>query len=124
MKNLFIVISIFIFTLIGFAQPKTYCNPLNLDYGYTPFDDFSQQGRHRTTADPVIVTFKNKFYLFSTNQQGYWWSDNFSNWNFIHRKFLRDNKYLHDINAPGVFVMKDTMYVYGSTNEKDFPIWK
>ena len=113
-----------IFIINSYSQQKTYCNPLNLDYGYTPFDYFSQQGKHRTTADPIIVTFKNNFYLFATNQEGYWWSNNFSEWNFIQRKFLRDNKYIHDLNAPGVFVMKDTMYVYGSTHEKDFPIWK
>ena len=124
MRNYIILIVLFGLISIAFSQQKTYCNPLNLDYGYTPFDYFSQQGKHRTTADPVIVTFKDKFYLFSTNQEGYWWSDNFSHWNFIQRKFLRDNKYNHDLNAPGVFVMKDTMYVYGSTHEKDFPIWK
>ena len=124
MRNYVILTVLFGLISIAFSQQKTYCNPLNLDYGYTPFDYFSQQGKHRTTADPVIVTFKDKFYLFSTNQEGYWWSDNFSHWNFIQRKFLRDNKYIHDLNAPGVFVMKDTMYVYGSTHEKDFPIWK
>ena len=124
MRNYIILIVLFGLISIAFSQQKTYCNPLNLDYGYTPFDYFSQQGKHRTTADPVIVTFKDNFYLFSTNQEGYWWSDNFSHWNFIQRKFLRDNKYIHDLNAPGVFVMKDTMYVYGSTHEKDFPVWK
>lgn len=124
MRNYVILTVLFGLISIAFSQQKTYCNPLNLDYGYTPFDYFSQQGKHRTTADPVIVTFKDKFYLFSTNQEGYWWSDNFSHWNFIQRKFLRDNKYIHDLNAPGVFVMKDTMYVYGSTHEKDFPVWK
>ena len=37
-------------------EQKTYCNPINLDYGYTPIPNFSQWGRHRATADPVIVT--------------------------------------------------------------------
>ena len=37
------------------AQQKTYCNPINIDYGYTPIPNFSEQGRHRATADPVIV---------------------------------------------------------------------
>lgn len=106
------------------AQQKTYCNPINLDYGYTPFKVFSKEGKHRTTADPVIVNFKKNYFLFSTNQEGYWWSDNMINWNFIYRKFLLDDKYIHDLNAPGVFAMKDTLYVQGSTHLKDFPIWK
>lgn len=122
-KKHFLFFIIFI-NILGFSQQKTYCNPINIDYGYTPFKVFSQQGKHRATADPVIVNFQNKYFLFSTNQEGYWWSDNMLNWNFIHRKFLLDNKYIHDLNAPGVFAMKDALYVYGSTQEKDFPIWK
>ena len=106
------------------AQQKTYCNPVNIDYGYTPFDVFSKQGKHRATADPVIVNFKNKYFLFSTNQEGYWWSDDMLNWKFVYRKFLRDNKYTHDLNAPAIWKMKDTLYVYGSTWQSDFPIYK
>jgi len=106
------------------AQQKTFCNPINIDYGYTPFDVFSQQGKHRATADPVIVNFRNKYFLFSTNQEGYWWSNDMLDWKFVYRKFLRDNKYIHDLNAPAVWAMKDTLYVYGSTWQSDFPIWK
>lgn len=115
------------FTLVSslaFAQQKTYCNPINIDYGYTPFEAFSKQGKHRATADPVIANFKKKLFLFSTNQEGYWHSDDMLNWTFVKRKFLRDNKYIHDLNAPAVWAMKDTLYVYGSTWEQDFPIWK
>src|SRR6188474_2084890 len=71
------------------AQEKTYCNPVNIDYGYTPIPNFSEAGRHRATADPVIVNYKNDYYLFSTNQWGYWWSKDMLNWSFISRKFLR-----------------------------------
>ena len=106
------------------AQQKTYCNPVNIDYGYTPFDVFSKQGKHRATADPVIVNFRHKYFLFCTNQEGYWWSTDMLHWNFVYRKFLRDNKYIHDLNAPAVWAMKDTLYVYGSTWQSDFPIWK
>lgn len=121
-----IVLSFILF--VGFlsveAQQKTYCNPVNIDYGYTPFKSFSQQGKHRATADPVIVNFRNKYFLFSTNQEGYWWSDDMLHWNFVYRQFLRDDKYTHDLNAPAVWKMKDTLYVYGSTWQSDFPIYK
>jgi len=56
----------------SFAQQQTYCNPINLDYGYTPVPNFSEWGRYRSTADPVIVNFKGTFILFSTHQWGYW----------------------------------------------------
>jgi len=54
--------------ILSSPAQSTYCNPMNLDYGFTPIPNFSEQGRHRATADPVISYFKGKYYLFSTNQ--------------------------------------------------------
>ncbi|HEY5688684.1 MAG TPA: discoidin domain-containing protein [Yeosuana sp.] len=124
MKRLITVLIIFLQLQLVSAQQKTYCNPINIDYGYTPFESFSSQGKHRATADPVIVNFRNKYFLFSTNQEGYWWSDDMLHWKFVYRKFLRDDTYTHDLNAPAVWAMKDTLYVYGSTWKSDFPIYK
>ena len=46
--------------------PSTYCNPINLDYGYCPIPDFVEQGKHRATADPVIVLFQGEIRRFLT----------------------------------------------------------
>ena len=106
------------------AQQRTYCNPINIDYGYTPIPNFSEWSRHRATADPVIVTYKGDYYLFSTNQWGYWWSSDMLNWNFISRRFLRPwNKVYDELCAPAVGVIGDTMIVFGSTYTKNFTIW-
>src|ERR1700692_2406842 len=70
-------------------QQRTYCNPINIDYGHPPIPDFPRWGRHRATADPVIVNYKGDYYLFSTNQWGYWWSPDMLHWTFLSRKFLR-----------------------------------
>jgi xylan 1,4-beta-xylosidase len=107
------------------AQQTTYCNPINIDYGYTPIPNFTQWGRHRATADPVIVNYKNEYYLFSTNQWGYWWSKDMLNWNFISKKFLRPwNTGTYDeLCAPAVGVIGDTMLVFGSTYTSKFTIW-
>lgn len=104
---------------------KTYCNPINIDYGYTPIPNFSEWGRHRATADPVIVNYKGDFFLFSTNQWGYWWSSNLSDWNFVSRKFLRPwNGGVYDeLCAPAVGIIGDTMLVFGSTYTSKFTIW-
>lgn len=98
---------------------------MNLDYGYTPIPNFSEWGRHRATADPVIVNYKGDYYLFSTNQWGYWWSPDLLNWNFIEKKFLRPwNGTVYDeLCAPGVGIMGDTMIVMGSTYTDNFSIW-
>lgn len=106
------------------AQQKTYCNPLNIDYGYTPIPNFSEWGRHRATADPVIVNYKGDYYLFSTNQWGYWWSSDLLKWNFVSRRFLRPwNEGYDELCAPGVGIIGDTMIVFGSTYTRDFTIW-
>ena len=57
-KFIFTVSLIFVCALYLSAQQKTYCNPINIDYGYGPIPDFVEWGKHRTTADPVIVSYK------------------------------------------------------------------
>lgn len=111
-------------TTPSISQPLTYCNPMNLDYGFTPIPNFSEAGRHRATADPVIVNFKNKYYLFSTNQWGYWWSEDLSKWHFIPRRFLLPRNTVYDeLCAPAVWAMGDSLCVIGSTYTDAFPIW-
>jgi len=106
------------------AQQKTYCNPINVDYGYCPIPNFTEWGKHRATADPVIVMYKGDYYLFSTNQWGYWWSSDMLNWNFVSRLFLKPWHNVYDeLCAPAVWVQGDTMLVFGSTYSKNFPIW-
>lgn len=106
------------------GQQKTYCNPINIDYGYTPIPNFSEWGRHRATADPVITLFKDNYYLFSTNQWGYWWSPDLTSWNFVPRLFLKPWHQVYDeLCAPAVWAQGDTLFVIGSTHEKNFPIW-
>jgi xylan 1,4-beta-xylosidase len=110
----------------------TFCNPVNIDYGYASIPGAIENGKHRATADPAIVVFRGEYYLFSTNQGGYWWSRDLSQWTFVPRKFLRpDNEMLKtgekiydDLCAPAPFVMDDALYVIGSTYTQDFPIWK
>ncbi|WP_460686086.1 family 43 glycosylhydrolase [Niabella aquatica] len=109
----------------SYGQQSTYCNPINIDYGYTPIPNFSTWGRHRATADPVIVNYKGDYYLFSTNQWGYWWSSDMLNWKFISKKFLRPwNAGVYDeLCAPAVGIIGDTMLVFGSTYSRNFTIW-
>src|ERR1700730_1435385 len=74
LSSVVLLLSFCLLTAKVSAQQKTFCNPINIDYGYTPIPNFSEWGRHRATADPVIVNYKGDYYLFSTNQWGYWWS--------------------------------------------------
>jgi len=125
MKKYSLLAVLFFLFLNGISQQKTYCNPINIDYGYTPIPNFSESGRHRATADPVIVNYKGDYYLFSTNQWGYWWSGDMLKWNFVSRKFLRPwNTGTYDeLCAPAVGIIGDTMIVFGSTYTSNFTIW-
>ncbi len=135
MKKEFVILTIYVaisgslfFNASVSAQPvqqKTYCNPVNIDYGYTPIPNFGEWGRHRATADPAIVNYKGDLYLFSTNQWGYWWSKDMLHWNFISKKFLRPwNTGTYDeLCAPAVGIVGDTMIVFGSTYTSNFSIW-
>ena len=119
----FVVINVLVLTNVK-AQNTTYCNPINIDYGYCPIPDFVTQGKHRATADPVITFFKGEYYLFSTNQWGYWHSKDMSDWKFESRKFLRpEHKVYDELCAPSLSFVNDTLIVVGSTHGKDFPIW-
>ncbi len=123
MKIVFSVIFLCGISFLSFGQ-KTYCNPMNLDYGFTPIPNFSEQGRHRATADPVIAYFKNQYYLFSTNQWGYWVSNDLLDWKFISRKFLQPyHKVYDELCAPATLVLGDSLLVIGSTYAKDFTLW-
>ncbi len=124
MKKGYVVLLFLMGFTTGFSQQKTYCNPINIDYGYCPIPNFVTQGKHRATADPVIAFFKGKYYLFSTNQWGYWHSDDMLNWQFVSRKFLRpEHKVYDELCAPSLSFVNDTLLVIGSTHTKEFPLW-
>lgn len=128
MKKQLLSLFFFCFVISVYSQKgsqKTYCNPINIDYGYTPIPDFATWGKHRATADPVIVNYKGDYYLFSTNQWGYWWSPDMSTWNYVPKRFLRPwNTGTYDeLCAPGVGIIGDTMIVFGSTYTRNFSIW-
>lgn len=123
-KKVAVVLLLTLFLGTVQAQQKTYCNPINIDYGYCPIPNFVTQGKHRATADPVITYFKGNYYLFATNQWGYWHSKDMLDWKFVSRKFLRpEHKVYDELCAPSLSFVNDTLLVVGSTHGKEFPIW-
>ena len=126
MKKIAVLLVIALNIINGYvaSAQTTFCNPLNLDYAYCPIPNFTVSGKHRATADPVIVMYKGDYYLFSTNQWGYWWSPDMNHWNFVSRSFLKPwHKVYDDLCAPAVWVQGDTLLAFGSTYSDNFPIW-
>ena len=92
-------------------QQTTFCNPMSLDYGWGCFQ--KREKKARTAADPVIVLFKDKYYLFTTMDiGGYRVSDDLITWKDvyfnpeIHASALDIDHYV----APAVAA--DDNYVY------------
>jgi xylan 1,4-beta-xylosidase len=102
------------------ATPTTYCNPMNLDYAFIPSRHtyYGREETHRSTADPVIVNYKNELYLFSTNQNGYWWSADMAKWHFIKKDF-RINRSNDNVCAPGAWAWGDTLLFMPSHMDAD-----
>ncbi|MDR1918156.1 MAG: xylosidase, partial [Tannerellaceae bacterium] len=106
----------------GNDHPTTYCNPLNISYNFRArIGDVTQNGAFRSTADPMIVVFKGEYYLFSTNQSGFYWSKNLSEWHYVFAGFQRFPED-DDQCAPAAFVHGDTLFYTGSTYA-GLPVW-
>ena len=103
-------------------KTNTYCNPMNISYNYEPYNNNVKiNGSFRSSADPMAVMYKDQYLLFSTNQGGFHYSDNLSDWNFCQATFQRHPKD-DDQCAPAAFVAGDTLFYTGSTYE-GLPVW-
>lgn len=89
---------------------KTYCNPLNLNYRFMIDKPF-----RREAADPVIVLFKDLYYLFASKSGGYWYSDDMREWTFVVSNGLPIEDY-----APALLVVKDKIYFTAVESGKIF----
>ncbi len=49
---------------------KTYCNPLDLGYRYQHMKEGAHVAGFREGADPTLVYFKGKYYLFVSMSAG------------------------------------------------------
>ncbi|MEI7421488.1 MAG: family 43 glycosylhydrolase [Prolixibacteraceae bacterium] len=93
------------FAVQGQNRARTYCNPLNINYG------LSQRGRH--AADPVVVLFKDKYYLFTTwDIKGYRVSDDLFTWKDIHFSDLTWQKVSCKGTLTAPAVATDGSYLY------------
>ena len=57
----------------------TMCNPLPLNYDFTVEEGVSR----RDGAHPCVVLFRDVYYLFMSNIQGYYKSDDLLHWTLV-----------------------------------------
>lgn len=88
---------------------RTYCNPLDIDYSYMSHYRARNNVSYRSGADPAVVNFKGKFYMFVTRSHGYWSSEDMGNWTFIRPQ----SWYFNGCNAPAAAVKDDKIILLG-----------
>ena len=86
----------------------TYCNPLDLNYRFS-----LENPARREAADPTVVWFKDRYFLFASKSGGYWHSKNLAHWTFVKTNQIPTEEY-----APTVIAIQDTLYFLASSTEK------
>lgn len=87
---------------------ETICNPVSLSYRFYP-----EKPSRREAADPSVILFKDKYFLFASKSGGYWHSDDLTKWIFIESAEIPAEEY-----APTAIVLEDTVYFLASSREK------
>lgn len=97
-----IVLYLFIIAHDSISQNQitTVCNPMDLSYR------FRGEPSRREAADPTVVKFKDKYWLFASKSGGYWYSEDLVEWHFV----LTDDIPTEDY-APTTIVIGDTIYM-------------
>lgn len=92
---------------------KLFCNPLNVDYHYQFTEDVMGGGGisvGREAADPSLICFKGRYYMFVSMNLSVWVSDDLASWQSYP---LPDYLPLYDY-APDVRVVGDYVYFCAS----------
>lgn len=92
---------------------KYLCNPLNIEYKY----QFCQNrdghlSVNREAADPSLVLFKGRYYLYPSMTCGFWWSDDLEEWWFHPLKDMPVYDYAPDVRPVG-----EWLYFCASSHE-------
>lgn len=96
---------------------KTYCNPLDLGYRYQHINEGGKRSGAREGADPTLILFKGRYYLFVSMSAGFWHSEDLLNWQF----HANENLLIYDY-APDVRQIGDYLYFCASRRSEDCPI--
>ncbi len=92
---------------------RVFCNPLNISYKYQ-FNKL-QDGSiiaSREAADPSMIMFKGRYYIFPSMMAGFIYSDDLVNWEYFETTHLPIYDYAPDVRAIG-----DYIYFCASTYE-------
>jgi hypothetical protein len=102
---------------------KYICNPLNINYRYQFNADPRNGGKLsicREAADPSMICYEGRYYIFASMTLGVWVSDDLVNWE-NHR--LPEDLPLYDY-APDVRVLGGYVYLCASSRDHNCDRWR
>ena len=102
---------------------KYYCNPLNVPYRYQFNADPRKGGLLqicREAADPSMICFHDRYYIFASMTLGVFVSDDLASWQYYR---LPEDMPLYDY-APDVRVIGDYVYFCASSREHNCDRWR
>lgn len=102
------------------AMNRVVCNPVDLAYRYQEvrLGDL-QHGIHREAADPSVVWFRGRYYMFASMSRGFWHSTDLVMWMYQPTEKLPPFDY-----APDVREVNGALYVSASRREDNCPFFR
>ena len=96
---------------------QTYCNPLDFGYRYQHMNEGGRISAGREGADPTLVLFKGRYYLFVSMSAGFWHSEDLLHWEFHAAPDLLIYDYAPDVRQVGEY-----LYFSASRRNENCPI--
>lgn len=108
-------------------------NPLNIPY---QFQHYNKQAS-REAADPTLILFKGRYYLFASMSGGFYYSDDMLHWDWHENRELTPFRYAPDVRQVGDWLIfsssdRDPSAIYRSKDplsddfeklSEPFPFW-
>ncbi len=82
---------------------RTICNPINISYNYI------NGYRSRELADPAVIVYRGKYYLFASHGEGYWVSRDLADWAYIRVDVEKHPQF--SLFAPAPCVVGERVYL-------------
>ncbi|MGO4427192.1 family 43 glycosylhydrolase, partial [Streptomyces sp. MCAF7] len=111
------------------SSKRVLCNPLDLAYRYqdiraTGSADGMDGGEprrsvHREAADPSIVRYRGRFYMFASMSAGFWHSEDLLRWEYRATSKLPALDYAPDVREVG-----GALYISASRKADDCPFFR
>lgn len=92
-------------------RARVYANPIDLPYRYQKLVK-----THREAADPTLIRFEGRYWLFASHSKGYWHSQDLLHWTFVEPTGFDVDKF-----APTVLAMDGKLYLAASEHARK--IW-